>query len=518
MNRKQFASALLSATAIFSLLLTACDEQDKLVTEWETGGWSSDITLSVTPPAATEFGDAGGSGTLTIGASDIWEATSDESWVSFIDPITGDEVSSVVSDTTALTFKVEAHTGENRTAYITITVGEKTTVITITQTGTIPGVAQLNGDPANVYPDTTVTLTAEIEGATSYIWLRDGVEFDTTNVRTYTLGLADTTIALTVADFRGQHSYTVRGHNIKGDGAISAPVVVTLTGLQDMPLFIAPTISGKSVNDRRDSLDRTVGITLTPTVVKGATKYIWNNGTSDVRTIDISIFPDSVLYGDEDGKGAKIDSIISYTATTSGNYTVRVGNNALGVEPASNPHEVTFNTYVFGWKDDITQALKGTWTAAVTSTPYDTLGVVKSTLISSYTLVIDSVDASTIKITTNFGVLDTAGVFTATIDLSNENISIASQKVAPAGTGKKFHTAYTPAYIATNKSNTPANNAGKGIKVTLGGNRSNPTLTLTDGYLLYRGDSSGAYLGHPIMHVPIATTAPATSVVWTKQP
>jgi hypothetical protein len=492
---------------MFSLLV-ACGEDNKFEGEWPTAETSSDITLAATA-SVVDFAAAGGSGTLTITASHTWTVGSDEDWLTFSSNPAG-------SKNATLEFTVEGRSGEIRIAYITVTSGSKSVVITVTQTGTAPGTAELTAALANEYPDTTVTLTATVEGATKYIWLHDGTEFDTTTGNKYVLGITDTTLALSLSDFRGQHSYTVRGVNAEGASANSSPVSVTLKRLQDMPLPYAPTISGKNVNDRADSLDRTVwnGVRLTPSIVPGATTYIWTKDGADDATIDISAIPDSVLYGKE-GKGGKIDSILSYSATASGIYTVKVSNDAA-LTPESNPHEVTINTYVFGWKDDITQKLAGTWTATtVTATPYDTLGDVQSA-ISSYALKISKVDASTIKIVTDFGVFGDTAVITAKVGLSDESISIASQKVVPAASSGKLHAAYTPAYIAFNESATPANNAGKGIEGLLGGTTTNPTIDI-DNYLIYRGTGSGAYTGHPTTRNPIVVTTGTGTVTWTKQ-
>ncbi|GHU94208.1 hypothetical protein FACS1894156_2140 [Bacteroidia bacterium] len=495
-------------------LFAACNDDYKFDNELDTVTPQGDVTLTA-EANTTDFAAVGGSGTITITSSHTWEAASDEDWVTFPDPETGDGLGSVAGKgNAALPFEVEGRTGEIRTAYITLTSGNKEVVLTITQTGTAPGAAELKGSIANEYPDTTVTLTAKASGATHFIWLIDGVAFDTTTESTYVLGLTDTIIGKVFTDYRGEHTYNVQGYNAEGDGVVSNAVQTTIVSLQDIYLPSPSIISGKHVSSRTDSVDRAVGITLSASVVPGATSYKWNEANvGTVYSVDISTIPDSVLYG-KDGKGGKIDSILSYTVPASHfgehRYSVEVLNNVSSV--ASEYFKVTINAYKFGWKDDIANELVGTWNANVSSgNYYDTLGI--STSTSNYTLKISKVNASTIKIVTDFGILRDTATFTATIGLDDESITIALQNVKPAASKGKFHSAYTPAYISLFDvdANRYAAAAGKDLEENYF--TSSTTINLAP-YLLYRGNNSGEYIGHPITRAPIAAT---NGVTWTKQ-
>ncbi|GHT11873.1 hypothetical protein AGMMS4956_05560 [Bacteroidia bacterium] len=517
-------------------LFAACDDDYKFDNELDTVTPQGDVTLTA-EANTTDFAAVGGSGTITITSSHTWEATSDEDWVTFPDPATGDGLGSVAgAGNAALPFDVEGRKGEIRTAYITLTSGNKEVVLTITQTGTAPGAAELKGSIANEYPDTTITLTAKIPGATHFIWFIDGVVFDTTTKSTYVLGLTDTIIGKVFTDYRGIHTYKVQGYNAVGDGTASNEIEVTLTALTALPLP-APTISGNSAINYSDSIEATVlkGTKLKASYVPGAKIYQWYQGTNLVGSaIDLTIFSDSALFEGPDGKSGIIDSLLTCVATYDGGsegefeYYVSVANDYnAGEESLSASHTVALYKPALHYKDKVSK-LYGTWSAQLPNgggeyTAYDSLSTGNVIIAPlTYTLKIDSVNATTIAITSDFGIFGDTARILATVDLTTQSISIASQQVIGKKKQQELPKNYSPAYISGYDGVGFAANAGKDLSVSLASTQdvdiaSAPAYNLIitiDNYMLYRGNSSGGYIGHPVSLKPIATAANA--VVWTK--
>ncbi|MDR1681272.1 MAG: hypothetical protein LBS12_05770 [Prevotellaceae bacterium] len=142
--------------------------------------------------------------------------------------------------------------------------------------GQAPGKAVISGATANLWPQTSVLLTATAEGATEYKWYKGSA--GTTPIP----GVTTNTFAVTVSDV-----YYVAGVNENGEGAKSNPHQVDITAFDI-------TLTGASVN-----ACPATSVELTANMAN-ATAYAWyRNGTKI------------------NGETANV-----YTATESGSYTV----------------------------------------------------------------------------------------------------------------------------------------------------------------------------------------------------
>ena len=471
--------------------------------------------LEITSPTATpvNVGGEGGPTPVFLKSDNGWIAATDVAWLTLA-PASG---AGGREDTIVVTAAPLA-AGEERKAYVTIKSGSNVQTLTFVQTGSAPAPAKIAGRAFNEYPDSAVTLTADIKGAVRYVWFRDGASIDTTLFKnTLVVGPA-------IAGDEEEHAYSVRGLNVLGEGAESTPLNVKITRLENIPLIYPASVSVAARVPCRDTAltykpanIRLVRgqVLLKASEVKGALKYEWYSSASEtpIYTLDITgVTQDSAFY-------SKLDSLLTYLPATSGDYSVKVYNNATPTPLTSSRVGVSVGC-VLNWNDSI-NLLTGNYTATAAITQWDSdlrVGDAVASPPASYTLKVTKKDSTTLRIVTDFGVLGDTAVFEAKVDFETSSISIAAQRLAPANSRGGFPAAYSPCWIARYRYLDPlfSQNAGQALSASIGRENGALTIELDFAYLLYRSRAAAnsEYVGHPESRKPIAI---GTGVVWTKQ-
>jgi hypothetical protein len=161
--------------------------------------------------------------------------------------------------------------------------------------------------------ETTVELSIEqpIANATSYKWYKDDAPIDGATATTYTVEESGT--------------YTVAGVYASGEGAKSAPKVVTITGCAAPIPDAAGTIDGDNANTCPDET-----VELTIGAITNATSYQWyRNGTA---------------IGDATSQTLTVTLTLPYTMPQSASYTVAGVNEDMEEGPRSDAHLVTITS------------------------------------------------------------------------------------------------------------------------------------------------------------------------------
>ncbi|MDR2361663.1 MAG: choice-of-anchor J domain-containing protein [Prevotellaceae bacterium] len=182
------------------------------------------------------------------------------------------------------------------------------------QSGQVPGKAVISGPSSNVFPETSVTLTATAEGATSYLWYSNT-----------SLIPGETANTLVVTN---SSAYSVAGVNDNGEGAKSDPKAVTIESY-------TITLTGASSNTCPSA-----SVVLTASL-QNATAYKWYKGGAEISGVTTN----------------------TYEATETGAYTV-AGIIGTQAGPQSAPLNVTIVNCPKPGKATITGASENSCPAA----------------------------------------------------------------------------------------------------------------------------------------------------------
>lgn len=189
------------------LFISSCSKDDK-----------EESSLSVDYDYSQRVSEKGGTATLSIKANLDWAISNTDLWITSIEPKQGKG-----NQTVTITFDPN-NTTSTRASILVITAGALKEEVLITQSkGKLPsaaGTISLSNEGTE-----SVTLTiAEIEGANTYKWYKNGIEVQNSAEKTY------------VATANG--AYTVAGVNAVGEGQSSPEKVVSVATsvvFEDLP-------------------------------------------------------------------------------------------------------------------------------------------------------------------------------------------------------------------------------------------------------------------------------------------
>ena len=308
---------------------------------------------------------------VLVSTTAAWTVTTSADWLT-VTPASG------VGNTTIVVAVLDNETVDARMSILTVTAGNKTGTITVSQSGmatTLPGEAGvITGLGTNDCPFTTsVDLTAEpIDGAASYVWYHNGTIIYNITGLTYTVTESG--------------AYTYAGKNNLGLGSPSGEKRVVI---EECQIPNVPVITGDNVNT---CPAKTVVLTIAED--RNATSYQWY----------------------KDGNAIAGATGLTYTATANGIYTV-IAANFVGESAMSDEHEVTIEKCPLNIDD-----LVGTWTR----TSYRVTS--GNAYTDNGTTTITKIDANTIGMT-NFGYNITTQSIRATIDVMDALFILQYQRL-----------------------------------------------------------------------------------------
>ncbi len=185
MKKTFLFSVLLCLAGLFSFV--ACEHEEEK------------NTLNVSPPEIT-FSSQGEAKNITISSNTDWNIEPESlNWLDI--SLTSGNGAATVTLTT-----VENSSTVTHSATLTVTAGDKTATVAVSQRGVSPPPqATISGDDSNCPQGTSsVTLTASATGATSYVW------YNGENV------IPDKTASTMAVTTRGRNTYYAAGVNEVG--------------------------------------------------------------------------------------------------------------------------------------------------------------------------------------------------------------------------------------------------------------------------------------------------------------
>ncbi len=169
-------------------------------------------SLTVEYDYSKKVSEKGGTATFSIKANIDWSVSNTDEWITSIEPKQGSG-----NQTVTVTFGPNNATSIRSSIFEITAVDFKEDVLIVQAAGNFPSAAgNISGDDEG---SESITLTiAEIEGANTYKWYKDGVEVQNSAARTYTATASGT--------------YTVAGVNSVGEGQSSSAKMISI-----IPLF-----------------------------------------------------------------------------------------------------------------------------------------------------------------------------------------------------------------------------------------------------------------------------------------